>query len=112
MPLKKSAKLDKDKALKPWIWDAACSICGAKDGDFFTSDWLRTRNTAECPSIWKTVHNPNFKTLEFEGLRIEAGLTSYMLSVKEWVKKTNAIAIRQLHTLTVRTAKQLEGGGE
>lgn len=32
----------------------------AKDGDFFVSDWLRTRNTVEFLSIWESVYNPDF----------------------------------------------------
>ena len=80
----------------------------AKDGDFFISDWLRNRNTVEFLGIWENVHNPRFNSGEFAIIRSQAGLNSYKLSVKEWVEKTNAIAIRQMQTLTARTAKQLE----
>jgi len=66
----------------------------AKDGDFFISDWLRNRNTVEFLGIWETVHNPDFNSGEFAIIKSQAGLNSYKLSVKEWVKKTNAIGLR------------------
>ena len=65
----------------------------AKDGDFFISDWLRNRNTVEFLGIWETVHNPDFNSGEFAIIKSQAGLNSYKLSVKEWVKKTNAIGL-------------------
>ncbi len=65
----------------------------AKDGDFFISDWLRNRNTVEFLGIWESVHNPNFNYGEFDTIKSQAGLNSYRISVKEWVKKTNAIGL-------------------
>ncbi|MDD2736510.1 MAG: KilA-N domain-containing protein [Desulfuromonadaceae bacterium] len=66
----------------------------AKDGDFFISDWLRNRNTVEFLGIWERVHNPAFNYGEFAAIKSQAGLNSYKISVKEWVKKTNAIGIK------------------
>ena len=65
----------------------------AKDGDFFISDWLRNRNTVEYIGIWEKIHNPNFNYGEFAITKSQAGLNSYKISVKEWVKKTNAIGL-------------------
>ena len=65
----------------------------AKDGDFFISDWLRNRNTVEFLGIWERVNNPNFNYGEYTIIRNQAGLNSYKISVKEWVKKTNAIGL-------------------
>jgi hypothetical protein len=59
----------------------------AKDGDFFISDWLRNRNTVEYLGIWERVHNPDFNYGEFATIKSQAGLNSYKISVKEWVKK-------------------------
>lgn len=58
----------------------------AKDGDFFISDWLRNRNTVEYLGIWETVYNPDFNYGEFATIKSQAGLNSYKISVKEWVK--------------------------
>ena len=66
----------------------------AKDGDFFISDWLRNRNTVEFLGIWESVYNPNFNYGEFATIKSQAGLNSYKISVKEWVKKTNALGIK------------------
>ena len=66
----------------------------AKDGDFFISDWLRNRNTVEFLNIWERLNNPNFNYGEYAIIRTKVGLNSYKISVKEWVKKTNAIGLR------------------
>ncbi|HUD08581.1 MAG TPA: KilA-N domain-containing protein [Candidatus Saccharimonadales bacterium] len=66
----------------------------AKDGDFFISDWLRNRNTIEFLGIWEKINNPNFNYGEFAIIKSQAGLNSYKISVKEWVKKTNAIGLK------------------
>jgi len=66
----------------------------AKDGDFFISDWLRNRNTVEFLGIWESVNNPDFNYGEFATIRSLAGLNNYKISVKEWVKKTNAVGLR------------------
>ncbi len=66
----------------------------AKDGDFFISDWLRNRNTVEFLGIWERINNPAFNYGEFAIIRNQAGLNSYKISVKEWVKKTGAMGLR------------------
>jgi hypothetical protein len=66
----------------------------AKDGDFFISDWLRNRNTVEFLGIWESVFNPNFNYGEFAIIKSQAGLNNYKISVKDWVKKTNAIGLK------------------
>ena len=65
----------------------------SKDGNFFVTDWLRNRNTIEFLGIWEELHNLDFNYGEFAIIKSQAGLNSYKLSVKEWVKKTNAIGI-------------------
>ena len=65
----------------------------AKDGGFFISDWLRNRNTIEYLGIWEKIHNAKFNYGEFATITTKAGLNSYKLSVKQWVKQTNAIGL-------------------
>ncbi len=43
--------------------------------------------------VWETIYNPNFKPLEFEGFRKEAGLNSFVMTPKKWIENTNAIGI-------------------
>lgn len=66
----------------------------AKDGDFFISDWLRNRNTVEFLGIWERLNNPNFNYGEFTLIKNQSGLNNYKISVKEWVRKTNAIGLK------------------
>ncbi len=54
-------------------------------------NWMRNRNTIEFLGIWETLYNPNFKPLEFEGFRNQAGLNAFTLSPQKWVNTTNAI---------------------
>jgi len=66
----------------------------AKDGDFFIADWLRNRNTVEFLGIWESVYNPDFNYGEFAIIKSQAGLNSYKLSVRDWVRKTKAIGLK------------------
>lgn len=66
----------------------------AKDGDFFITDWLRNRNTLEFIGIWEKVYNPNFNYGEFATIKNQSGLNSFKISVKEFVRRTNAISLQ------------------
>ena len=55
--------------------------------------WLRNKNTIEFLGIWEEMYNPDFNSLEFGGIKNEAGLNRFVLSVKQWVEKTNSIGI-------------------
>ena len=52
--------------------------------------WLRNKNTIEFLGIWDEMYNPDFNSTEFEGIKNEAGLNRFILSVKQWVVKTNS----------------------
>lgn len=43
--------------------------------------------------FWEQIYNPDFKPLEFEGFRKQAGLNSFVLTPKRWIETTNAIGI-------------------
>lgn len=55
--------------------------------------WLRNKNTIEFLGIWEEMYNPMFNSPEFEGIKNEAGLNRFIMSVKQWISKTNAIGI-------------------
>ena len=61
--------------------------------DTIIQNWLRNRNTVELLGFWEILYNPNFKPLEFEGFRKQAGLNSFVLTPKRWIEATNAIGI-------------------
>ena len=56
-------------------------------------NWMRNRNTIEFLGIWESLYNPDFNSLEFEGINKNAGLNAFTLSPKMWVEKTNAIGL-------------------
>ena len=61
--------------------------------DDIIRNWLRNRNTIEFLGIWEQLNNPDFKPVEFDGFRMQAGLNSFTLSPKQWAEKTGAIGI-------------------
>jgi len=56
-------------------------------------NWMRNRDTIEFLGLWESLHNPDFKPVEFDGFRKEAGLNAFTLSPQKWIEKTNAIGI-------------------
>ena len=54
---------------------------------------LRARSTLEFLGTWEIMYNPNFKVVEFDHFKSEAGLHTFTLSAKEWIEKTNAVGI-------------------
>ena len=61
--------------------------------DDLIRNWLRNRNTIEFLGIWEILHNPDFKPVEFDGFRKQAGLNSFTLTPKQWIEKTNAVGL-------------------
>ncbi len=57
------------------------------------ANWLRSRATIEFVGLWEMLNNPNFKPIEFEGFKNEAGSNYFVLSPQRWVESTNAIGI-------------------
>ena len=55
--------------------------------------WLRNRNTIEFLGIWEQLNNTDFKPVEFDGFRKQAGLNSFTLTPKQWIEKTGAIGL-------------------
>lgn len=56
-------------------------------------NWLRTRSTLEFLGTWEILYNPDFKVVEFDHFKGEAGLHTFTLSAKEWIEKTNALGM-------------------
>jgi len=64
-----------------------------ENGFVLIEKWLRNKNTIEFLGIWEEIYNPNFNSPEFGGIKNQAGLNRFALSVKQWVEKTNSIGI-------------------
>ena len=56
-------------------------------------NWLRTRYAIEFLGTWEILHNPNFKVVEFDHFKSQAGLVGFVLSASEWIENTNAIGL-------------------
>lgn len=65
----------------------------AEHMDTIIQNWMRNRNTIELLGFWESIYNPNFKPLEFEGFRKQAGLNSFVMTPKRWIESTNAMGI-------------------
>ncbi|WP_018212233.1 KilA-N domain-containing protein [Desulfitobacterium hafniense] len=64
-----------------------------ENGSTLIEKWLRNKNTIEFLGIWEEMYNPDFNSPEFEGIKNEAGLNRFVLSVKQWTEKTNSRGI-------------------
>ncbi len=56
-------------------------------------NWMRNRDVIEFLGLWERLHNSDFKPLEFEGFKKQAGANAFTMSPKKWIEATNAIGI-------------------
>lgn len=56
-------------------------------------NWLRTRSTIDFLGSWEKINNPNFKLVDFDGFKNEAGSNSFVLSPQKWIESTSAIGL-------------------
>ena len=70
-------------------------IAKYKTNDSFivVCNWMRNRNTIEYLGIWETLYNPDFKPIEFDRFKTEAGLNAFTMSPQKWIDSTNAKGI-------------------
>ena len=72
-------------------------IAKSKENDSRAADiiknWIRNRGTIEFIGTWELLYNPNFKVVEFDHFKMNAGLASFVLSPGKWIEKTNAVGI-------------------
>jgi len=64
-----------------------------KRTDYLISNWMRNRNTVEFLGIWERLHNPDFNPIEFDGIKKQTGLNSFILTAKQWTEQTGAIGL-------------------
>ena len=57
-------------------------------------NWLRNKNTIELLGLWEKLNNPDFKQVEFDLFRNEAGFNHFVLSPQKWIESTNAIGLQ------------------
>jgi len=61
--------------------------------DYILQNWMRNRSTIEFIGLWELFNNPNFNSIEFDGIKNMAGSNSFALTPKRWIESTNAIGI-------------------
>ncbi|OIQ97626.1 KilA-N domain protein [mine drainage metagenome] len=59
-------------------------------GSALIENWLRNKDTVLFLAVWEQLHNPTFNSLEFEGIKNEAGRNSFFLSARKWIELTGA----------------------
>ena len=72
-------------------------IAKYKNQDFpadVIKNWMRNKNTIEFLGIWERINNKNFKLVEFDQFKNEAGYNSFVLSPQRWIKITNSIGLK------------------
>ena len=57
-------------------------------------NWLRSKNTIELLGLWEKINNPDFKLVEFDQFKNEAGFNHFVLSPKKWIKTTHATGLQ------------------
>lgn len=62
--------------------------------DYLIQNWMRNRNTIEFLGIWEQLNNVSFNPIEFDGIRNQAGLNSFILTARRWIASTGAIGLR------------------
>lgn len=59
-------------------------------GSALIEQWLKNKDTVLFLGVWEQINNPDFNSLEFGGIKNEAGRNSFFLSAKKWIETTNA----------------------
>lgn len=56
-------------------------------------NWLRGRDVVEFLGLWEVLHNPDFKRIEFDAFKENAGTNAFVFSIKDWSEKLEAIGL-------------------
>ena len=56
-------------------------------------NWMRVKDVIQFLGLWEKLNNPDFKPVEFDGFKMEAGTNAFTLSPQKWITATNAIGI-------------------
>lgn len=90
-----------DREVAIYAYNEADYICitdiarykSAERTDDLIRNWLRNRNTIEFLGLWEQLNNSGFNSVEFDGIKMQAGLNSFTLTPKQWIEKTRAVGI-------------------
>ena len=63
------------------------------DPRFPIQNWMRNKDVISYLGLWEQLNNENFKGVEFDTFKNEAGSNKFKISPQKWIKETNAIGI-------------------
>ncbi len=61
--------------------------------NYIIQNWMRNRDTIEFLGLWEKLNNPQFKSIEFDAFKSQAGLNSFSLTPQRWVESTKAMGL-------------------
>ena len=67
--------------------------------DYILQNWMRSKDTIEFLGLWEKINNQDFNSIEFDGIKNQAGVNSFILTPKQWISTTNARGISQQNRL-------------
>ena len=97
--------MSKGKQSSITVQGTAITILSQEEGDYISltdmvkhfdgggaliEQWLKNKDTVLFLGVWEQLNNPAFNSLEFEGIKNEAGRNSFFLSAKKWCELTGA----------------------
>lgn len=56
-------------------------------------NWLRGRDVVEFLGLWEALHNPDFKRVDFDTFKMDAGTNAFVFSIKKWNDELGAIGL-------------------
>ena len=56
-------------------------------------NWMRNKDVISYLGLWESIHNENFKGVEFDTFKNESGSNKFKISPQKWIKETNAIGM-------------------
>jgi KilA-N domain len=68
-------------------------------GSALIEQWLKNKDTVLFLGVWEQINNSSFNSLEFEGIKNEAGRNSFYLSAKKWIDAGQAENMRDTASL-------------
>ncbi len=66
---------------------------GFNEGSGLIGKWISNKNTLEYFGVWEKINNPIFNYPEFGVIENSAGTNRFILSVGQWITRTNAIGL-------------------
>jgi hypothetical protein len=64
-----------------------------REGSGLIGKWITNKNTLEYIGVWEKINNTNFNYPEFGVINQEAGINRFIMSVGQWIERTNAVGM-------------------